>query len=172
MTVLVTEAFGLVGSSTVRRLAADGQPVVATDLDVPADRKAAGRLPAGVTVRFADLTDATTVERLVAEVGPTVIVHLAAVIPPTCYARPAVTRAVNVDATGHLLTAAQRMFSPPRFVQASSIAVHGARNPHRFSDLLTARTPTNPSDIYGAHKVETENLVRAVRRGHHRTGGR
>jgi nucleoside-diphosphate-sugar epimerase len=161
MTVLVTGAFGLVGSSTVTRLAADGQRVVATDLDVPANRKAARRLPAGVAVRFADLTDAPTVERLVAEVAPTAILHLAAVIPPACYARPAVARAVNVDATDHLLTAARSCSSPPRFVQASSIAVHGARNPHRFSDLLTARTPTNPSDIYGAHKVETENLVRA-----------
>ena len=40
--VLVTGAFGLVGSATVRRLAGDGRPVVATDLDIPANRKAAG----------------------------------------------------------------------------------------------------------------------------------
>jgi nucleoside-diphosphate-sugar epimerase len=39
--VLVTGAFGLVGSSTVKRLAADGRRVVATDLDIPANRKAA-----------------------------------------------------------------------------------------------------------------------------------
>ncbi len=159
MTVLVTGAFGLVGSATVARLAADGRRVVATDLDLPANRKAARRLPAGVAVRFADLTDAVAVERLVADVAPSVIIHLAAVIPPMCYLRPAVARAVNVDATGHLLAAAERQPSPPRFVQASSIAVYGARNPHRFSDLLTAVTPTNPCDSYGAHKLETENLV-------------
>ena len=39
-TVLVTGGFGLVGSATVRRLAADGRRVVATDLDTPANRKA------------------------------------------------------------------------------------------------------------------------------------
>ena len=40
-TVLVTGAFGLVGSATVRQLRADGRRVVATDLDVPANRKKA-----------------------------------------------------------------------------------------------------------------------------------
>ena len=42
MTVLVTGAFGLVGSATVKQLAADGRRVVATDLDVEANRKKAG----------------------------------------------------------------------------------------------------------------------------------
>jgi nucleoside-diphosphate-sugar epimerase len=46
-------------------------------------------------------------------------------------------------------------------VLASSVATYGARNPHRVHDVLTADTPQRPSDIYGAHKVEAEQLVRA-----------
>jgi len=57
--------------------------------------------------------------------------------------------------------AAAALPAPPRFVQASSVAAYGARNPHRISDVLTADTPLRPSDIYGAHKVEAEKLVRA-----------
>ena len=45
-TVLVTGAFGLVGSETVRQLLAEGRRVIATDLDVPANRTAAAALPA------------------------------------------------------------------------------------------------------------------------------
>jgi nucleoside-diphosphate-sugar epimerase len=52
--VLVTGGFGLVGSQTVRRLAADGHHVVATDLGTAAQRKAVGSLPAGVEARWAD----------------------------------------------------------------------------------------------------------------------
>ena len=37
--VLVTGAFGLVGSATVKQLAAAGRHVVATDLDTPATQK-------------------------------------------------------------------------------------------------------------------------------------
>jgi nucleoside-diphosphate-sugar epimerase len=160
ITVLVTGAFGLVGSATVRRLANDGRRVVATDLDVPANRKAAATLPDGVEVRWADLTDPAAVEALLQAVNPSAIVHLAAIIPPLCYARPALARAVNVDATASLLNCAKALPSPPRFVQASSVAAYGARNPHRITELLTADTPLRPSDIYGAHKAEAEQLVR------------
>ncbi len=159
-TVLVTGAFGLVGSETVRQLMVDGRHVVATDLDVPANRKAADQMPSA-DVRWADLTDSGAVSELLRAVAPTVIIHLAAIIPPVCYARPALARRVNVDATALLLDAAAALPAPPRFVQASSVATYGARNPHRVSDVLTAETPPRPSDIYGAHKVEAEKLVRA-----------
>ena len=49
-TVLVTGGFGLVGSETVKRLAADGRNVVATDLATPANRNKAQALPSGVQV--------------------------------------------------------------------------------------------------------------------------
>lgn len=159
--VLVTGAFGLVGSAVVKTLAAGGRTVVATDLDVPGNRKAAAALPASVEVRWADLTDAAAVDALVAAVAPAAIIHLAAIIPPFCYMRRGLARKVNVEATASLLRAAEAQPTPPRFVQASSIAVYGARNPHHIDDVLTPDTPVNPSDIYGAHKVEAEALVRA-----------
>ncbi|HEX4559732.1 MAG TPA: NAD(P)-dependent oxidoreductase [Mycobacterium sp.] len=159
--VLVTGGFGLVGSQTVRRLAADGHHVVATDLGTPTQRKAAGSLPAGVEARWADLTDPGEVDRLVAETAPTVIIHLAAVIPPVIYRQRELARRVNVDATVALLRAAQSCPRRVRFIQASSNAVHGARNPHRHHELLHEDTPLRPSDLYGAHKAEAEHHVRA-----------
>lgn len=159
-TVLVTGAFGLVGSATVKRLAADGRHVVATDLDTQGNRAAADPLPDGVTVRWADLTDRDQVTELVAGSAPAQIIHLAAVIPPLCYANPALARKVNVDATANLVNAAATQENPPRFLQASSIAVYGPRNPHRISDVLTADTPVRPIDVYGSHKAEAEAIVR------------
>jgi nucleoside-diphosphate-sugar epimerase len=158
-TVLVTGAFGLVGSATVRRLAQDGRRVVATDLDTPGNRKAATKLPSSVQVRYADLTDPASVGELVSAVKPGAIIHLAAMIPPFIYMRRDLARKINVDATGYLLAAATKEPNPPRFVQASSIAVYGSRNPHTVSGVLTAGTPTNPADVYGDHKVRAEHLV-------------
>jgi nucleoside-diphosphate-sugar epimerase len=159
-TVLVTGAFGLVGSATVQQLRANGRRVVATDLDIPANRKKAAALLPATDVRWADLTNADAVTTLVGDVAPAAIIHLAAIIPPVCYARPALARRVNVDATRLLINAAKALTAPPRFVQASSVAAYGARNPHRITDVLTADTPLRPSDIYGAHKMEAEQLVR------------
>ena len=112
-------------------------------------------------VRWADLTSPTDVETLIAAVAPTAIIHLAAIIPPFCYARPRLARAVNVDATASLVNAASALPVPPRFVQASSVAVYGARNPHRNDGLLTTSTPLRPNDRYGAHKVMAEQHVTA-----------
>ncbi|OBK14884.1 NAD-dependent epimerase/dehydratase family protein [Mycobacterium asiaticum] len=159
--VLVTGGFGLVGSQTVRRLVADGHYVVATDLGTAAQRKAASALPTGVEARWVNLTDADAVASLVAETAPTVIIHLAAVIPPVIYGQAELARRVNVDATESLLRAAESCLRPPRFIQASSNAVHGARNPHRHPGLLTEDTPVAPSDLYGAHKAEAEYHVRS-----------
>jgi len=162
-TVLVTGACGLVGSATVERLSAEGRRVVATDIDSHATRKAAKSFRSVVDVRHADLTDAAAVERVVAEVSPTVIIHLAAIIPPFIYARRETARRVNVGGTAALVKAAERLAKPPRFVMASSVAVYGARNPHTTAGVLAADTPVNPTDLYGGHKVEAERLVRSAR---------
>ncbi len=159
--VLVTGGFGLVGSATVKRLAADGRRVVITDLDAPAHRKKAEALPGGVEVRWADLTDPAQVDRLLSEVSPAAIVHLAAIIPPPIYRNAKLARHLNVDATATLVRAAEAQPTPPRFVQASSNAVHGARNPHRCTDQITADTPPHPTELYGGHKLEAEELVRS-----------
>ena len=69
------------------------------------------------------------VGRLVSEVSPSVIVHLAAVIPPPLYKNPGLARKVNVGATVALVRAAEAQPNPPRFVQASSNAVYGSAIP-------------------------------------------
>lgn len=157
--VLVTGAFGLVGSATVARLHEQGVAVVATDLDSPANRKAARKLPASVTVAWADLTDEAQVRRLVERVNPSAIVHLAAVIPAACYTHVALATRVNVGATMSLVRAAEAQPIRPRFVQASSVAVHGSCSPYR-GDILRADSPTVPADSYGQLKLLAETAVR------------
>jgi nucleoside-diphosphate-sugar epimerase len=154
--VLVTGAYGLVGRPVVERLVADGFKVTAT-----AHRATKPALTAGADVRSVDLTKADQVNALIAEVSPSAIVHLAAVIPPLCYADRALARAVNVDATAALVAAAQAQPSPPRFVHASSMAVYGSRNPHRGGELVTTDTPLMASDVYSCHKILAESIVRS-----------
>jgi nucleoside-diphosphate-sugar epimerase len=159
--VLVTGGFGLVGSATVRRLAELGRPVIVADLDTPANRKAAAKLPAGAEYRFTDLTDVDQVQRLVDDTAPSTIIHLAAIIAPAIYRIPAVARRVNVEGTATLVRVAAAAPKPPRFVHASSNAVFGPRNPHRTTPPLTADDPMRPCDIYSGTKAEAEEIVRS-----------
>lgn len=159
-TVLVTGGLGLVGSETIRRLVEIGQRVVATDLDTKANRKAAARLPKGAEFRPADLTDSAQVRRLLSEVAPDAIIHLAAVIAPAIYPIPKVARRVNVDATENLVRLVEALPKQPRFVHASSITVMGPRNPHRTTPPLRAEEPMRPYDVYSGQKSEAEEIVR------------
>jgi nucleoside-diphosphate-sugar epimerase len=159
--VLVTGGFGLVGSATVRRLTDLGRRVVATDLDTPANRKKATKLPEGAEARWADLTDPDQVERLVSDIAPEAIIHLAAIIAPAIYRIPKVARRINVDATATLVRIAEGQPTPPRFVHASSNAVFGARNPHRTTPPLRAEDPMRPCDVYSGQKAEGEEIVRS-----------
>jgi nucleoside-diphosphate-sugar epimerase len=160
-TVLVTGGFGLVGSATVRQLAADGRRVVIADLETPANIKKAKAVPDGVEVRWADLTDPDQVQRLVSEVAPAAIIHLAAIIAPAIYRIPKVARRVNVDATATLVRVAEAQPTPPRFVHASSNAVFGPRNPHRTPEPLTADDPMRPCDVYSGTKADAEAIVQS-----------
>jgi UDP-glucose 4-epimerase len=160
-TVLVTGGFGLVGSATARKLAADGRRVVVADLESPANVKKSQALPGGVEVRWTDLTDPDQVQRLISDVAPAAIIHLAAIIAPAIYRVPQIARKVNVDATATLVRIAEAQPNPPRFVHASSNAVFGPRNPHRTTPPLTADDPMRPYEIYSGQKAEAEDIVRA-----------
>ena len=160
-TVLVTGGFGLVGSATVLQLAADNRRVVIADLETPGNVKKAQALPGRVEVRWTDLTDPDQVQRLVSEVAPAAIIHLAAIIPPLIYRNARLARRVNVEATATVVRVAETQPGPPRFVQASSNAVFGARNPHRHTEILRADDPMRPCDLYSATKAEAEQIVRS-----------
>ncbi len=164
-TVLVTGAFGQVGRRLTTLLLDRGRTVVALDVRNETTEATAATLvpvhgsPGTLVTAFVDLLDAESVRTLVAEHRPEVIVHLAAILAPTCYRNPAMARRVNVEGTTNLVEAAKALAEPPTFIECSSSAVYGSRNPFRHADRLTADTPVNPIDCYGEDKVASERIV-------------
>ena len=159
--MLVTGAFGLVGTATINKLASEGRRVVATDLKTPAYVRAARQLPAGVEVKWADLTDQAELNEVLNSSSPSVIIHLVGMIAPAIYRNSALGRKINVDITRALVAAASALPEPPRIVHASSVAVFGPRNPFHHPGKAEENTPTLPNEVYGATKLESEQAVRA-----------
>src|SRR5690349_14476683 len=135
MRTIVTGGAGFIGSHLVDRLLADGGEVVVIDNFDPfysATRKRANLTSASRNPRFKlvelDIRDAAGVGRVIDEVRPDVIVHLAARagVRPSIEA-PALYTDVNVVGTVHLLEHACRLDPKPRFVYASSSSVYGDR---------------------------------------------
>ncbi|WP_406815430.1 NAD-dependent epimerase/dehydratase family protein [Mycobacterium sp. M23085] len=164
-TVLVTGAFGQVGKRCTQILLERGRTVVAMDLrndnTVTAEKElAAGGWPGTLIPAYTDLLDAEAVSELVAAHNPGAVVHLAAVVAPLSYRKPAVARRVNVGGTENLLAACSALPRRPLFLMASSAAVYGSRNPYRQPERITPDTPVNPIDQYGQDKVLAEAAIR------------
>ncbi|MDT4922014.1 MAG: hypothetical protein QOI15_2916 [Pseudonocardiales bacterium] len=160
--MLVTGGYGSLGARVSRLLADRGERVLALDLPNPKTTALAGRLArhGQLEPAWVDLTDAPAVTELIARTNPRAVVHLAAILPPVSYERPALAERVNVDGTRHLVDALEG--SDARLVLASSLAVYGSRNGAKPLGLAGADTPVNPRDVYGAHKVRAEAIVRAA----------
>lgn len=163
-TILITGAFGRVGKRCTEILLSRGRIVIATDLrndkNVATANEFADRIGQGTLLPvYGDLLDAGAVRHLVAFHQPDVIVHLAGIFPPLSYRSPRLARKVNVEGTRNLVQAASTLAAAPLILEASSAAVYGSRNPHRYPELIGLDVAVNPIDQYGEDKVRAEAVV-------------
>lgn len=147
--VLVTGAAGFLAAWIIPRLLQCGINVVATDLRRETTRlRAIDRLADTTSLDWIDLdiasTDATT--RVVREVAPSAIIHLAALQIPACRAAPALGARVNVIGHVNMLEAARS--AGCRLIYTSSVAAK-PRPPHNA-----------PANLYGVYKHTCEEVSR------------
>ena len=102
--VLVTGAFGQVGTRCTRILLDRGRTVIALDLRTDTSEATAAELARtqgrGTLIpAYVDLLDAEAIDTLIATHQPGAIVHLAALLAPASYRNPGLSRRVNVGDT-------------------------------------------------------------------------
>lgn len=162
MNVLLTGAFGNIGTSVLHELLAQGHTVRCFDLKTRQNVRAARRLKGRVEVIWGDLRQKEDVAAAVQ--GQNVVVHLAFIIPKLSAtgveseARPDWAREINVGGTANLLAAMQAQPRPPRLVFISSYHVYGLTQDQ--TPPLKANDPVSPTEHYSRHKVECEQMVR------------
>jgi UDP-glucose 4-epimerase len=154
--ILLTGAFGNVGSHTWPELVRRGHMVRCLSRLTTAHRRDAARLPRPAEVMWGSITDPDAVARAVD--GMDAVLHLAAIIPPRADEEPAYARQVNVDGTAAVVAACLAQPDPPRLLFTSTLDVHGHTlhqpPPRHVDDPLVATDP------YSGHKIEAEAIVR------------
>ena len=158
--VLITGAGGEIGHGLVTRLAASGSPVVTLDVS-PLDASLAPLVSREFT---GSITDASLLDRMLAEFEVDRIFHLAALLSTRSEFTPVTAHHVNVEGTLNLLEFAQRQGESHgrtvTFVYPSSIAAYGL--PSLEAKMRAGRVREteypHPTTMYGCNKLYCEQL--------------
>lgn len=148
--ILVTGAWGQIGTELVQELCGRGAAVVAVDVRAPAHP-----LPAGsCAFHQMDVTDPAQLEEVVGQYRIDTVFHLAAILSATGEQDPRRCWRVNMEGTLNVLELALK-HRVARVVIPSSIAVWGPGVPR---EATPQDAPLKPTTMYGITKVCGELL--------------
>lgn len=162
MRVLLTGAFGNIGTSTLEELLKHGHQVRCFDLKTKANMRRARDIRRQAETVLGDLRNKEDVALAVE--GQDAVVHLAFVIPTLSATgigseeAPEWAREINVGGTRNLIEAAQAQPHPAKLLFASSLHIYGRTHDQPPPRLIT--DPPQPIEHYAHHKVECEQMVR------------
>ena len=158
---LITGGAGFIGSALSTHLQSVGDEVFVVD-----DLSFGRRELAGVQdARFfkADIRDGAAMRRIMAEVRPQRVLHLAAIhFIPYCNQHPAEAADININGTVQVMDAVENCPFVEQVFVASTAAVYPIADGAMAEDH-----PLGPMDIYGTTKLATEKIAREF---HYRIG--
>jgi len=160
--VLITGAGGEIGHGLVSRLSAAGSSIITLDVS-PLD---AAMAPLVAREFTGSITDASVLDRILAEFEVDHVYHLAALLSTRSEFTPMTAHHVNVEGTLNLLEFAQREGESHGrtvvFIYPSSIAAYGLRDLDTKARAGRVREDehTHPTTMYGCNKLYCEQLGR------------
>jgi GDP-4-dehydro-6-deoxy-D-mannose reductase len=146
MRALITGGKGFVGQWLAAHLKDHGDDVAVIDIET-------------------DVADATAVRRVMSDVLPDAIYHLAAMTHVgDSWDDPSQVLRVNVLGTAEILAAARTVPASPRVLVVSSAEVYGVVRPEQLP--LDEDAPTAPASPYAASKLAAESVALQAWRGY------
>jgi nucleoside-diphosphate-sugar epimerase len=157
MRVLITGGAGRLGITICKAFLKDGFQVRVFDLDTPVNRKSIKRLKDRAEIMWGDVTRPDSVRRALE--GINAVVHMAGILPPVAYEKPALAAKVNVGGTKLIVDLIKERGGNIPLLFTSSVAAFGP-TPDASKPLCPGKTKCNPRGAYGETKLQAENLIK------------
>jgi nucleoside-diphosphate-sugar epimerase len=163
MKILLTGAFGNVGSSTLEVLIKRDHYIRCFDIPNRRNKKKARkymRYNNKVEIFWGDLRNYDDVEKAVT--GMDIVIHLGAIIPPLANEHPELTEPVNVGGTKNIISAIKSQSPQPKLVFSSSVAIFGDVRHKGCDYIIQIDDEFNPSphDEYARMKIKCEKMIK------------
>jgi len=156
MKILLTGAFGTIGTKMLEKLVASEHDIRCFDIKTRRTRKIARKFRKRFEIRWGDICSDEAVALAVED--RELIIHLAFVLPPISESQLLPAEQVNIEGTKRLLRFAKEQQPPHKVIFASSMAVYG--DVRGVPQPLSEEQPVNPVDYYAQHKARCMQLVR------------
>ena len=150
--ILVTGGAGFIGSAVIQELQKFNHELFVVD-DLSFGNKDFIDIPDKCFFEL-DILNKPELEKVVKEINPHQIVHLAAIhFIPYCNEHPFKSANINIQGTINLLDIAKELPELEKIFFASTAAVYPI-----YDDPITEENATGPLDIYGLSKLTGERL--------------
>ncbi len=157
MRILITGIAGFAGSHLAELLLGDGEEVFGTLLPGESTQNTES-FKSHLRLFACDIRDADAVKKLVAEVKPEEIYHLAAIaFIPDSIDNPRLTFETNLMGTMNLFEAAKRLKNPVRVLFVGSADEYGLVRKEELP--IDEQTPLRPGNPYSVSKVSASLLA-------------
>jgi len=155
MKVLVTGAFGNIGTNVVKSLLEQRQKVRCFDVKTEVNEAKAKKFDGKIDMVWGDIRNPQDVSSAVK--GMDAVAHLAAIIPIQSEIKPDWAKEINVGGTKNVIDEMKKLSPSPKLVFASSTTVFGYTQDKE--PPIKATDPVNPTNNYTRHKVECEKMI-------------
>lgn len=157
MKILVTGAFGNIGSMVLDQLIPRGHDITAFDLNNESNKKVQQGYKNKIKTVWGDICDKDSIKPIID--GQDAVIHFAAIIPPMTETHPELAEKVNIGGTRNVLELINESQGNPLVLFTSSFAVWG----HKQSSPppRTVNCSLEATDNYSRHKIECEQMVRS-----------
>jgi UDP-glucose 4-epimerase len=151
--VLVTGGAGFIGSALINALQTFGHEIYVID-NLSFGNRMLIKIPDSHFFEF-DILDRLKLSKVISEISPDWIIHLAAIhFIPYCNQHPVAAAQVNIQGTINVLDAAKNVKNLEKVFFASTAAVYP------ICDVAVSETHSPaPTDIYGLSKLAGEHLM-------------